>query len=88
MRCPGKRCQRNLTWLSYFMQGKQGDKSFSQLRHINKSRGDPQKLSRQLSEGLLMWDFSLEAIDDQLQAASCMDSSPDSTSCEKGMKWH
>ncbi|CAK8995356.1 Uncharacterized protein SCF082_LOCUS4325, partial [Durusdinium trenchii] len=45
-------------------------KAFSQLRHINKCRADPQHLCRVLSEGLLMWNFSLEAVKTQIDQGS------------------
>lgn len=41
-------------------------KAFTQLRHLNRIRTDPRKLQQTLAEGQLMWDFSLEAINEQL----------------------
>ena len=42
-------------------------KPFSAWRHINHPKMDPRKLRLDLEEGHLMWNFSLEAIDGQLQ---------------------
>ena len=40
-------------------------KAFSPLMAINKGRMDPKLLRKNLTEGRLMWDFSLEAIEEQ-----------------------
>ena len=42
-------------------------KAFTLLRQLNRSRMDPQKMKEDLAEGVLMWDFSLQAIEEQLE---------------------
>ena len=42
--------------------------AFTQLRHLNRERMKPEAISKRISEGLLMWNFSLEAIHSQIAA--------------------
>eukprot|EP00913_Durusdinium_trenchii_P016808 g15798.t1 len=41
-------------------------RAFTQLRYINQDRTSPEAIRATLAEGLLMWDFSLEAIKEQI----------------------
>jgi hypothetical protein len=61
-----KKTQRKLK--PHFLIASPECKAFSQIMNINWSKMSPEKIKEILKEGLMMWDYSLEAIEAQLNA--------------------